>query len=114
MAERRVVITGMGLVSPLGASMDETWENILAAKSGIKTIEGFDTEEYSVKIGGAVPDFDMSEYIPTKESRRMDGFIQFGLVAGIQALDDAGNVVPKVSGHQFQELRLVFRSGPAR
>ncbi|MDK1023982.1 MAG: beta-ketoacyl-ACP synthase II [Gammaproteobacteria bacterium] len=101
MAERRVVITGMGLLSPLGSSMESSWENILASKSGIKAIEAFDTEEFSVKIGGAVPDFDMSEYIPPKEARRMDGFIQYGLVAGAQALDDAALEITDANRHRI-------------
>lgn len=101
MAERRVVITGMGLLSPLGSSMESSWENILASKSGIKAIEAFDTEEFSVKIGGAVPDFDMAEYIPPKEARRMDGFIQYGLVAGAQALDDAALEITDANRHRI-------------
>jgi 3-oxoacyl-[acyl-carrier-protein] synthase II len=100
-AERRVVITGMGLLSPLGASMEESWRNMLAAKSGITAIKGFDTEEYSVRIGGAVPEFDMSEYIPPKEARRMDGFIQFGVVAGAQALEDAGLEITDANRHRI-------------
>jgi 3-oxoacyl-[acyl-carrier-protein] synthase II len=80
----------MGLLSPLGSSLEESWSNIVAGKSGITAIDAFDTKEFSVRIGGAVPDFDMSEYIPAKEARRMDGFIQFGMVAGMQALADSG------------------------
>jgi 3-oxoacyl-[acyl-carrier-protein] synthase II len=80
----------MGLLSPLGSSMEASWENILAGHSGIGPIDTFDTEGFSVTIGGAVPEFDMSPYINPKEARRMDGFIQFGLVAGMQAMEDAG------------------------
>jgi 3-oxoacyl-[acyl-carrier-protein] synthase II len=91
----------MGMVSPLGASMEESWSNMLAAKSGIGAVEGFDTQEYSVRIGGAVPDFDMSEYIPPKEARRMDGFIQLGMVAGVHALEDAGLEITDANRHRI-------------
>lgn len=101
MAERRVVITGMGLLSPLGSSMESSWENILAGKSGIRAIEQFDTEEFSVKIGGAVPDLDTSDYIPPKEARRMDGFIQYGLIAGAQALEDAALEITDANRHRI-------------
>ncbi|MBD3647125.1 MAG: beta-ketoacyl-ACP synthase II, partial [Pseudomonadales bacterium] len=72
MDKRRVVVTGMGMISPLGATMESTWEGILAGRSGIKPIESFDTEGYPVRFGGAVPDFDMSEYLSPKDARRMD------------------------------------------
>lgn len=90
MNKRRVVITGIGMMTPLGATVNDSWSGLLAGRSGISTITSFDTEGYPVRIGGAVPDFDIAQYIPPKEARRMDGFIQFGLVAGIQAMKDSG------------------------
>jgi 3-oxoacyl-[acyl-carrier-protein] synthase II len=84
------VITGIGMMTPLGATVNDSWSGLLAGRSGISTITSFDTEGYPVRIGGAVPDFDIAQYIPPKEARRMDGFIQFGLVAGIQAMKDSG------------------------
>ena len=76
----------MGMITPLGNSMESSWEGMLASKSGVRPITSFDISEYPVRFGGSVPEFDMDEYIPPKEARRMDGFIQFGMVTGIQAL----------------------------
>ena len=101
MNNRRVVITGMGMISPLGASMESTWEGLVASKSGIRTIQSFDTEGYPVRIGGAVPEFDMGEYLSPKEARRMDGFIQFGMVSGIQAMRDSGLEVTDENRHRI-------------
>ena len=87
---RRVVVTGLGMLSPLGVTTDSTWDAVASGASGISLIESFDTHGYAVRFGGSVPDFDIAPYIPPKEARRMDGFIQYGLVAGIQAVEDAG------------------------
>ncbi|MBL4680067.1 MAG: beta-ketoacyl-ACP synthase II [Pseudomonadales bacterium] len=101
MNTRRVVITGIGMISPLGASVDASWEGLLAGKSGIGPIKSFDTEGYNVRFGGAVPEFDMNEYISKKDARRMDGFIQFGLVTGIQAMLDSGLAVTDENRHRI-------------
>jgi 3-oxoacyl-[acyl-carrier-protein] synthase II len=98
---RRVVITGMGMITPLGASMDSTWAGLMAGDSGIKPIETFDTEGFPVRFGGAVPDFDMSEYLSVKDARRMDGFIQYGMVAGMQAMKDSGLPVTDENRHRI-------------
>jgi 3-oxoacyl-[acyl-carrier-protein] synthase II len=98
---RRVVITGIGMISPLGASPETTWEGLLAGKSGIGPIQSFDTEGYSVRFGGAVPEFDMDEYISKKDARRMDGFIQYGMVTGIQAMKDSGLEVTDENRHRI-------------
>lgn len=90
MSKRRVVVTGMGMLTPLGADLESSWQGLTAGKSGVAAIQSFDTTDYSVRFGGHVPDFDISEYLPPKEARRMDGFMQFGLVAGIQAMRDSG------------------------
>ena len=90
MSKRRVVVTGLGMLSPLGASVETSWEGLTAGRSGIAPITAFDTDSYPVRFGGAVPDFDMSSYLPAKEARRMDGFIQWGLAAGIQAIRHSG------------------------
>jgi len=87
---RRVVVTGLGVLSPLGVTATSSWEAITAGMSGIRSIESFNTEGFAVRFGGNVPEFDLEPYIPRKEARRMDGFIQYGLVAGIQAVADAG------------------------
>lgn len=90
MTRRRVVVTGMGMVSPIGHSVDTSWQAAIAGHSGIRINEGFDTEAFGVKICGSVVDFDISEYMNPKEARRMDGFIQLGVAAATQAIKDAG------------------------
>ena len=90
MTRRRVVVTGLGLVSPVGNSVPEAWENLVAGKSGIGPITRFDASAYSVRIAGEVKGFDVAAYLSAKEARRMDVFIHFGMAAGIQAVRDAG------------------------
>ena len=90
MARRRVVITGLGIVSPVGNSVEQAWQNILAGRSGIARITRFDTSSFPVQIGGEVKEFDIGEYLAPKEARRMDTFIHYGMAAGIQAIKDAG------------------------
>ncbi|MBI2278334.1 MAG: beta-ketoacyl-ACP synthase II [Dechloromonas sp.] len=90
MARRRVVITGLGLVSPVGNTVEEAWQNILAGRSGIANITKFDTSTFPVRFAGEVKNFDITSYISAKDARRMDDFIHFGLAAGIQAVRDAG------------------------
>ncbi len=88
---RRVVITGMGTVNPLGKNVKEYWENIKANKLGVSYIDQFDVSDFPVKIVGAVKDFDPSEYIDKKEAKRLDRFTQFATVAAKQALEMAGS-----------------------
>lgn len=90
MTSRRVVITGLGMLTPLGVDVASTWEGIKAGKSGIRKIEHFDTERFATRFAGLVPDFDISEYLSPKDARKMDIFVQYGLVAAIQAVRDAG------------------------
>lgn len=90
MSKRRVVITGMGLLTPVGLNVAQTWQNIKAGKSGIAPITKFDTEKFSVKFAGMMPDFDVTEYITPKEAKKMDPFIHYGIAVGIQAFQDAG------------------------
>jgi len=87
---RRVVITGMGVVSPVGSTVEKFWENLTAGKSGIGRITKFDTEGYPVQIAGEVKDFDPLEYFDRKEVRRTDPFIQFAVGAAVQAVKEAG------------------------
>ena len=93
MSKRRVVVTGVGLVTPLGNDVKTSWENILSGKSGIGPLEHFDASSYTTRFGGSVKDFDVSQYMPAKDARRMDLFIQYGLAAAIQAFEDAGVTV---------------------
>ena len=90
MTGRRVVITGLGIVSPVGNSVEQAWQNILAGRSGIDRITRFDTSSFPVQIAGEVRDFDITQYIPARDARRMDNFIHYGMAAGIQAIKDAG------------------------
>ena len=100
MSKRRVVVTGVGMLTPLGVDCDSSWQGLTAGKSGIKPITSFDVSDYPVRFGGGVPDFDIEPYIPVKEARRMDGFIQYGLVAGIQAMNDSGLEITDENRHR--------------
>lgn len=90
MSKRRIVVTGLGMLTPVGNTVEETWKNIVAGKSGIALIRAFDTTNFPVKISGSVKDFDVTQYIPKKDVKKMDPFIHFGIAAGIQALQDSG------------------------
>jgi 3-oxoacyl-[acyl-carrier-protein] synthase II len=90
MARRRVVITGLGLISPVGNSVAEGWANIVAGKSGIANITRFDASGFACKFAGEVKGFNVEDYIPGKESRHMDTFIHYGMAAAVQAVQDAG------------------------
>ena len=90
MSKRRVVITGLGIVSPVGNTVDKAWENILSGQSGINVLTNLDTEGQSVKFGGSVKDFDISDYLKPKDAKKMDPFIHYGMAAGIQAIEDSG------------------------
>jgi 3-oxoacyl-[acyl-carrier-protein] synthase II len=87
---RRVAVTGLGIVSPVGHTVAETWENILAGKSGAAPIEAFDVSAYSTQFSASVRDFDISPYLAPKDARKMDTFVQYGMAAGIQAMEDSG------------------------
>src|SRR5437763_14142467 len=90
MEKRRVVVTGLGIVSPVGIGVTEAWSNIVAGKSGIARITRFDPSGLSSQIAGEVKGFDVSRYLPPKEARRMDTFVHYGLAAAIEAIQDAG------------------------
>ena len=90
MSRRRVVVTGLGCVSPVGNSPTQAWDNLLAGRSGIGLISKFDTEGFACKIAGEVRGLDLDSYISPKEARGMDSFIHFGIVAALQAVADAG------------------------
>ena len=93
MSKRRVVITGLGAVTPLGNDVATTWHNLIAGQSGISRITRFDASDVSSQIAGEVKNFDVTEYIGAKEARNMDIFIHYGLAAGIQAFRDSGYTV---------------------
>ena len=87
---RRIAITGLGIVSPVGNSVETAWSNLVAGRSGIGPITKFDASTFSARIAGEVRDFDIGEYIPVKEARHMDTFIHYGLAASMQAVRDSG------------------------
>ena len=89
MTRRRVAVTGLGAVTPLGNDVGETWSGIRDGRSGIRTIEAFDVSGYSSRIGGSIRDLDLSLHVSPRDARRMDPFIHYGLVASIQAIEDA-------------------------
>ncbi len=89
MNQRRVVITGLGQISPVGNDVETAWKNLLAGKSGIGRITKFDASDVSCQIAGEVKDFDISQYLPAKEARRMDSFIHYGIAGALQAIKDA-------------------------
>jgi 3-oxoacyl-[acyl-carrier-protein] synthase II len=96
-----VVVTGLGIISPVGNTVPEAWESILAGKSGITRVTRFDPSRLSCQIAGEVKDFDVSKYLSPKEARRMDRFIHFGMAAGLQAWQDSANAITPESAERF-------------
>ena len=100
MTKRRVVVTGLGMLSPLGLNSEDTWRKLLAGESGIGEITHFDCSNYSTRFAGQINDFDPQEYIEKKETKKMDRFIQLGIAAGKQALADSGLTVTPENAHR--------------
>ena len=98
---RRVVVTGLGMLSPLGNSPESTWQNLLLGKSGISDIEHFDTSEYPTRFAGLIKDFDAQDYMARKEAKKMDLFIQYGVAAGVQAFIDSGLEINDINAHRI-------------
>ena len=105
---RRVVVTGLGAVCPVGLDVTESWRNILEGKSGIGPITLFDTEAFATRFGGTIDDFDVSKYVSAKDAKKMDPFIHYGLAAGIQAFDDSG---VEVSEENAERIGVAIGSG---
>ena len=101
MSKRRVVITGLGIVSPVGNTIDEAWRTIVAGQSGITRITRFDTTTFSSQVAGEVRNFDIAAYLNPKEARRMDLFMHYGMAAGMQAIRDAGLDTPQADGERI-------------
>jgi 3-oxoacyl-[acyl-carrier-protein] synthase II len=93
-ARRRVVVTGMGIISPVGNAVSEAWDNITNGRSGITPIDKFDVSAFTTRFSGSVRNFDSGAYLEAKEARKMDIFVQYGLAAGIQAIRDSGFEIP--------------------
>jgi 3-oxoacyl-[acyl-carrier-protein] synthase II len=89
-SKRRVVVTGLGMLSPVGNTVESTWNALLAGQSGISLIDHFDTTAYATKFAGLVKNFNSEDFISRKDARKMDAFIQYGIAAGMQAMQDAG------------------------
>ncbi|MFO1420537.1 MAG: beta-ketoacyl-ACP synthase II [Candidatus Competibacteraceae bacterium] len=101
MAKRRVVVTGMGIVSPVGSTVETAWTNVLAGRSGIGPITAFDVSGYPVRIGGSVKDFQIEQYLPVKEARKMDTFIHYGIGAAVQAIRDSGLEITETNAERI-------------
>ena len=126
---RRVVVTGMGAVTSVGHSVESSWQNILAGHSGAADITSFDVSAYSTRFSASVRDFDISPYLSSKEARTLDAFVQYGMAAGIQAMEDAGLEIteanaPRVGcaigsgiggiGQIEKNTEIVNRAGPRK
>lgn len=129
MSKRRVVVTGLGVISPVGNGVQTAWKNLIAGKSGITNITKFDTSAFASTVAGEVKDFNVEDYLSAKDARRMDTFIQYGLAAGIEAFKDSGIEVTEenaerigvsigsgIGGMQFIEDTdvLYHESGPRK
>jgi 3-oxoacyl-[acyl-carrier-protein] synthase II len=101
MSKRRVVVTGVGMLTPIGKTAAESWANALAGASGAAPIQSFDTAEYAVKFSASVKDFDPTLYMEKKEARRVDPFVQYGMAAAVQAIADAGISPHPTDGDRF-------------
>ncbi len=101
MHKRRVVVTGLGAVSPVGIGVQASWSDLIAGKSGISKITKFDASNFASQIAGEVKGFDVSQYLPAKEARRMDTFIQYGMVAAIEAVKDSGIVATEENAERI-------------
>ena len=89
MQKRRVVVTGLGCITPVGNSVDELWSSLMSGKSGVSNISVFDTEKMPVKFSASIKDFDAEKYFDSKEQRKLDLFMQYGMAAGIDAVNDS-------------------------
>ncbi len=101
MSRRRVVVTGLGIVAPVGNTVDDSWENVKNGVSGISLIDTFDTEGFASRIGGMIKDFDVSAYMDAKHARNSDRFMHYGIASCKQAIEQAGLEVPEAEAHRF-------------
>lgn len=101
MSKRRVVVTGLGAITPVGLSVKESWDNILAGKSGVAPLTVFDVSDFSVRFGASIKNFDVTTVIPRKDAKKMDTFIHYGLAAAKEAIEDAGLVVTEENAERI-------------
>lgn len=109
MSKRRVVITGLGIISPIGNTVPDAWANVVAGKSGVTRITRFDASAFASQIAGEVKDFDVTNYLSVKDARRMDIFIHYGMAAAIQAVKDAG--LGEIAGTNLDAERIGVNIG---
>jgi len=108
MSNRRVVVTGMGIISPVGNDLESAWQQVLGGISGIGPITDFDVSEFSTRFGGSIRNFDATRYVPAKDLKKMDPFIHFGVAAATQAVEHSGL---KDSGHSLDRIGVAMGSG---
>ncbi|MEX0615543.1 MAG: beta-ketoacyl-ACP synthase II [Methylophaga sp.] len=108
MSKRRVVVTGLGAVTPVGLSVAESWTNIVAGKSGVNPITSFDVTDFSVRFGASVKDFDVETVISRKDAKKMDTFIHYGIAAAVEAIKDAGL---EVTDENAERIGVIIGSG---
>lgn len=108
MSQRRVVVTGVGIVSPVGNTVDAAWNSVLEGKSGIRPISRFDCSDFSTRIAGEIRDFDSAEFMPAKDARKMDAFMHYGIAACKQAISDSGI---EVTEQNASRIGVAFGSG---
>ncbi|MCP5420797.1 MAG: beta-ketoacyl-ACP synthase II [Gammaproteobacteria bacterium] len=101
MSRKRVVVTGMGIISPVGNDVETAWTNILAGRSGVGPITAFDVSQFPVRFAGSVKDFGVERYITRKEARKMDAFIHYGIAAGVQAIESAGLEITETNAERI-------------
>ncbi|MBX9849460.1 MAG: beta-ketoacyl-ACP synthase II, partial [Rhodocyclaceae bacterium] len=101
MSKRRVVVTGLGIVSPVGIGVAQAWQNIISGQSGITRITHFDPTPFACQVAGEVNGFEVTQYLPAKDARRMDRFVHFGLVAGMEAFKDSGLTVTEQNAERI-------------
>ena len=104
MSKRRVVVTGLGLVSPVGNDVQSAWAAIVAGRSGIGPVTRFDSSSFPTHFGGEIRDLNLDPYMTPKDARRMDAFMQYGVVAGIQAMRDSGLTVTEANSERIGVL----------
>ena len=109
MSHRRVVVTGLGLVSPVGNNVEDSWNNIKAGVSGVRTIDAFDTSSFTTRFSASVKNFNVEDYFSIKEARKMDTFVHFGIAAGAQAIQDAG--LEDADGLDLERVGVAIGSG---
>lgn len=110
MSRRRVVVTGLGIVSPVGSSIDSAWDAICNGRSGIRTITSFDVANMKTRIAGEVIDFDVEQYLSIREAKRMDNFVHYGFAAAVDALEDAG-LLAENSAHDPERIGCAMGAG---